>query len=151
MATIEHIFRELVHRFPSQELDEARLVLDKGVEGCIHGRSGSKRQVLVMDSETLEQLGIPAGAVKENITTLGLDLRPTVAGDQLRIGEAILEVTGPCNPCGRMDEIRIGLQEALQGQRGVLCRVILEGTIRRGDAIELVPAAARPPVPVREG
>ena len=139
MATIEHIFRELVHRFPSEELDESRLVADKGVEGCIHGRPGSKQQVLVMDAETLERLEVPPGAVKENITTRGLDLRAVAEGDQFQIGGAVLEVTAPCHPCDRMDEIRMGLKEELKGQRGVLCRVIQAGTICRGDAIKLMP------------
>jgi MOSC domain-containing protein YiiM len=36
-----------------------------------------------------------------------------------------------------MDEIRQGLQEALRGRRGVLCRVIEPGRIRRGDRVEI--------------
>ena len=35
----------------------------------------------------------------------------------------------------RMDEIRMGLQDELRGQRGWLCRVIEAGTIRRGDPV----------------
>jgi MOSC domain-containing protein YiiM len=37
-----------------------------------------------------------------------------------------------------MDEIRMGLQAELRGRRGILCRVIKSGIIRRGDAIEVI-------------
>jgi MOSC domain-containing protein YiiM len=53
------------------------------------------------------------------------------------VGEVLLEVTKPCTPCHLMDEIRQGLQEAIRGRRGMLCRVIEAGRIRRGDAIEI--------------
>jgi MOSC domain-containing protein YiiM len=40
-----------------------------------------------------------------------------------------------------MEEIRMGLQEALKDRRGVLCRVIEGGRISRGDEIEIREAA----------
>jgi len=95
-----------------------------------------------MDLETLEELGIPPGAVKENITTRGLNVRDLKGGQRLRVGEALLEVTVPCEPCYRMDEIRRGLQDELRGRRGMLCRVIEAGRIRRGDAIEVLNGAS---------
>lgn len=81
-----------------------------------------------MDVETLEALGLSPGAVRIPLT----DLRP---GDRLQVGEAVLEITRPCTPCGRMDEIRPGLQEALRGRRGMLARVLQGGWIRRGDSV----------------
>lgn len=138
MAEVLHLFIALVHRLPVKEMEQSRAVANKGFEGCIHGRTGSKRQVLLIDSETLAELGVAPGAVRENITTRGLVMKALEPGQGLRIGEAVLEVTGPCEPCSRMDEIRPGLQESLQGQRGWLCRVVEGGTVRRGDAIELI-------------
>ena len=117
---------------------EALAVTDKGFEHCAHGRPGSKRQVLLVDIETLREFSLDPGALKENITTEGIGLRELRRGQQLRIGEALLEVTLSCEPCGRMDDIRPGLQEELRGKRGQLCRVVQQGVIRRGDAIELV-------------
>lgn len=137
MAEVQHVFRCLVHRFPMEELDEAEAVADKGLKGCIHGRPGSERQVLLMDSETLDNFGLAPGVVRENITTLGLDFKSLTSGQILSLGEAALEVTGPCGPCSRMDEIQMGLQEQLRGQRGWLCKVVRGGKIRRGDRIEL--------------
>jgi len=142
MAEVLHLFLCQVHRFPMKEVEEAEAVHDKGLKGCIHGRPGS-RQVLLMDSETIGTLGLVPGVVKENITTRGLDFQKLALGQVLRVGDALLRITGPCEPCSRMDEIRMGLQEELQGQRGWLCRVVEGGKIRRGDAIEVAEAVAR--------
>ena len=138
MGEVLHLFKCLVHRFPMEEVDEVEVVPNKGFRGCIRGRPGSKRQVSLIDRETLEKLGVSPGRVKENITTRGMDLQALSTGQILRVGEqCVLEITGPCHPCARMDEIRRGLQEELRGQRGWLCKVNVGGRIRRGDRIEV--------------
>jgi MOSC domain-containing protein YiiM len=121
-----------------RELEAAKAVKDRGFDGCIHGRPGSKRQILIMDLETLQNLELEPGTLKENITTCGLKVPDLREGHRVRAGEALLEVTGPCHPCHLMDEIRPGLQEALRGRRGILCRVVEGGTVRPGDRIELL-------------
>ena len=142
MGEVLHLFKCLVHRFPMEEVDEVEVVANKGFRGCIHGRPGSKRQVSLIDRETLEKLGVAPGRVKENITTRGMDLQALNTGQILHIGEeCLLEITGPCHPCARMDEIRLGLQEELRGQRGWLCKVNVGGKIRRGDRIEVAVVA----------
>jgi MOSC domain-containing protein YiiM len=146
MPEVTNLFLCLVHRFPMKEIEEAEAVQNKGLKDCIHGRPNSKRQVSLMDVETLQRLGVPPGAVKENVTTRGLHFQQLRPGQHLRIGGSLLEITLPCDPCSRMDEIRQGLQEELRGQRGWLCRVVESGTIRRGDRIEVlavVPEAAQ--------
>ena len=142
MGEVARLFTAVVHRQAMCEMEDVTAVADRGFAGCIHGRPGSRRQVLLMDLETLEELGIPPGAVKENITTRGLNVRDLKGGQRLRVGEALLEVTVPCEPCYRMDEIRRGLQDELRGRRGMLCRVIEAGRIRRGDAIEVLNGAS---------
>lgn len=143
MAEVERLWVCLVHRFPMKEMAEVKAIPDKGFEGCIHGRPGSKRQVSLMDIETLEMLGVEPGAVKENITTRGIDFLALGVGQPLRIGESLLEISAPCDPCGRMDDIRMGLQEELRGRRGWLCRVVEGGMIRRGDRVEVLAPGAR--------
>jgi MOSC domain-containing protein YiiM len=145
MAEVQHLFKCLVHRFPMEEVDEAEAIENKGLKGCIHGRPGSARQVLLMDGETLDRFHLPPGAVKENITTRGMDFKSLAIGQSVRVGEALLEITGPCHPCARMDDIRMGLQQELRGQRGWLCRVIEAGKIRRGDRIEMIASAVDEP------
>ncbi len=137
MGEVLHLFQSLAHGEPVREFDEVFAVENKGFRDCIHGRGGSKRQVLLMDSETLEEFSVAPGRVKENITTRGMALATLPLGERLRIGEALLEVIKPCTPCHHMDEIREGLQEAIRGRRGLLCRVVESGPIRRGDRIEI--------------
>lgn len=136
MGRVEHIFISIGHRLPMREVPEGRALADKGFQGCAHARPG-KRQLLLVESEVLEALDLPPGSIMENITTRGIPLAGLRAGQRLRIGEALLEVTIPCTPCERMDAIRPGLQETLRGRRGMLCRVVETGAIRAGDAIQL--------------
>jgi len=136
MARVQNLFRARKKRLPMEELSEVRAVGDKGLEGCAHGRPGSKRQVLLVDRETLEAMDLQPGVIRENITTDGLNVNSLEVGQLLRIGEARLEVSAVCTPCDQMEAIRPGLRKELWGRRGMLCRVLDGGTIRRGDPIE---------------
>ena len=104
MAEILHLFQCLAHGEPMREFEEVFAVENKGLQDCIHGRSESIRQVLLMDQETLEEFGIAPGRARENITTRGIVLGSLPLGQRLRAGEALLEVTKPCSavpPDGR--------------------------------------------------
>lgn len=138
MGEVSHLFIAIVHRQPMRETHEVLVVPDHGLDGCTHARPGGPRQVLLMDAETLDHFGLSPGVVKENITTRGLSLGELRAGQRLHVGEALLEATLPCEPCHRMDEIRLGLQQELRGRRGMLCRVVEGGWIRQGDKIEVL-------------
>jgi MOSC domain-containing protein YiiM len=118
-----------------EELATARAIENSGLEGCAHARPGGKRQILLVDSETLGSLQLAPGTVRENITTQGLDVNALQAGQNLCIGDVRLEVSAVCEPCEVMEAIRPGLQQELQGRRGTLCRVLRGGTLKRGDAI----------------
>jgi MOSC domain-containing protein YiiM len=137
MAEVVHLFQCLARREPMREFDEVFAVENKGFKDCLHGRRGSSRQVLLMDLETLEEFGIAPGLARENILTRGIALGILLVGQRLRVGDAMLEVTKSCEPCHQMDEIRQGLQEAIRGRRGLLCRVVESGRIRRGDHLEM--------------
>lgn len=138
MAEVLHLFQAVAHGQPMREANQVEAVENKGFRDCLHGRPNSKRQVLLMDVETLGELSIAPGRVKENITTRGIDLAQLSTGQQLRVGEAFLEVTIPCSPCRHLEEICEGLQETMRGRRGVLCRVLESGRIRCGDPIATV-------------
>jgi MOSC domain-containing protein YiiM len=126
-----------------QPVDPAVLRADLGFEGCRHAVRGSRRQVLLIEEETLETLGLDPGVVKENVTTRGIDLTSLPAETRLFLGdEAELWISGPCHPCALMDEIRDGLQEELRGRRGVLAWVKRGGPVKVGDRIEARPPSA---------
>jgi len=131
-----HLFRAPKRRLPMEELAEILAVEDSGFEGCAHARPGGKRQVLLVDSETLELMELRPGIIRENITTTGLNVNGLAPGQHLRVGDSRLEVSAVCTPCDLMEAIRPGLRRELRGRRGMLCRVIAGGTIRAGDPIE---------------
>lgn len=135
MPRVQNLFRSPKKRLPMEELREARLVVDFGLEGCAHARPGEKRQVLLVDRETLEAMDLTPGILRENITTDGLDVNGLPMGQQLRIGETLLEVSMVCMPCDLMETIRPGLRRELWRRRGMLCRVLEGGLIRAGDSI----------------
>lgn len=116
-------------------LPEARAVEDVGLEGCAHARPQGKRQVLLMDRETLDAFGLAPGIVRENVTTEGLDVNGLAIGELLQIGEVELQVSAVCDPCEQIEALRPGLQAEMQGRRGMLCKVVRGGLLRRGDEI----------------
>jgi len=120
-----------------EELAEALVVADAGFYGCAHARPGGKRQVLLMDIETLRALHLAPGIIRENITTEGLNVHALHAGHKLHVGEVELEVSLVCEPCELMEETRAGLMDELKERRGMLCRVLQGGTVSQGDRIRL--------------
>jgi MOSC domain-containing protein YiiM len=136
MGKVAHLFRAPKRREPMEELLDAEVQADVGFEGCSHARPGSKRQVLLVDRETLEAMNLSPGIIRENITTEGIDVNRLRIGQSLRVGTVRLEVSMICAPCELMEKIRPGLQKELERRRGMLCRVIEGGSIRQGDEIK---------------
>src|ERR1700686_1702343 len=142
MAKILHIFRAPKKRLPMEELEEVQVISNVGQEGCAHGRPDSGRQVLLVDRETLEAMDLRPGIVRENITTDGIDVNGLALQQELRIGGARLQVSEICHPCDQLEKVRPGLRREMRGRRGMLCRVLKGGVIRRGDTIEKVSVGA---------
>ena len=72
----------------------------------------------------------------------GLELRDAVVGERWRVGTAVLEVAQPRLPCYKLG-IRVGdddfprrFEEA--GRMGAYLRIINEGVVAPGDAIEVI-------------
>ena len=120
--------------------EEAILLADSGIEGDHYGKSG-KREVTLIQAEHLEEVSrllgkpIEKGITRRNLVVRGLDLR-TYKNKSLKIGAVILEVTGDCHPCSRMDLVLgPGGLKAMDGRGGITARVIQGGTIRTSDQI----------------
>lgn len=111
------------------------------------GNSESKRQVTLIQEEHLKAaasfLGmaeIDPGLVRRNIVVKGLNLN-ALNGRKFMIGEAVLEMTGFCPPCHRMEEnLGNGGYNAMRGHGGITCRVVKEGKIKIGDKVSVMPA-----------
>ena len=133
-----HIAR--VKETPSDPVSEATALSGRGLEGDRSCREGNMRQVLIMDNETLAEFGLVPGQIKENITISGIDLSQTERGNVVFIGDEVtMEIVGECEPCGKMDAIRMGLQAELNHRRGMLATVSNGGPIKVGDSIRVEP------------
>lgn len=141
MGKITHLFRAPKKRAPMEELSEAVVVTELGLEGCAHARPAGKRQILLIDEETLREFQLRPGIVRENMTTEGLDVNGLAVGQKLRMGEVELQVALVCDPCEQIEALRPGLGAAMQGKRGMLCRVTRGGRLKVGDEIELMAGA----------
>ena len=118
--------------------ETVRALAGHGLEGCAHARPGTKREVLFVSREHLDAVGVEPGRIRENFTVEGADVHQWPIGQHVRAGGALFEITMVCDPCERMDAIRPGLREQLDGRRGMLARVLETGDVAAGDEIELL-------------
>lgn len=121
-----------------EAVSTATLITGVGLDGDKHAVGASDRQVLLADKETLDAVGVLPGTIKENLTVEGVNVMQLPVGSRVRLGQiAVLEITKVCEPCFRMDEIRDGLRQELEGRRGMVSRVVRGGTISVGDSITI--------------
>lgn len=58
---------------------------------------------------------------------------------QLTIGNVVLEVTGPCEPCSKMEvALGTGTYNAMRGHGGVNAKVIIGGVVNLGDTVRCI-------------
>jgi len=73
---------------------------------------------------------------RRNIVVSGLNLL-ALKGKQFRIGSVVLEYTGLCHPCSKMETALGpgGYNNAMRGHGGITTRVIEAGEIALGDDV----------------
>ncbi len=166
------VHRAQDHEFSKTTVESITLLAGLGVEGDAHMGARVKhrsrvardpmqpnlRQVHLIASELLVEVeakgyDVSPGDLGENITTVGLDLISLPVGTSVRIGDAILALTGLRNPCVQIGEIAEGLQGEMLGRdddgklvrkTGVMAVVIRGGKITAGDTILVAPPAGDP-------
>ena len=86
------------------------------------------------------------GLFGENLTVEGVDLRQAIVGERWEVGSVVLEVAQPRLPCYklgiRMDDSHFPRRFQAEGRMGAYFRIVREGDVGSGDAIEIV---SRPP------
>ena len=136
-ATIIHLQLKPAEGVPMKAVSSVEAIANHGLRDDANaGRS--KRQVLIIERELLDEFQLPVGDVRENITVQGIQLAGMAAGTRVRVGRALLEVTLDCAPCEFIEGKRPGLRAAMEGKRGMLFKVIEGGEIKVGDEIQIV-------------
>jgi MOSC domain-containing protein YiiM len=127
----------------------SRLGLLNDAHNDTRSHGGPERAVCVYALERIRGLQseghpIDVGTAGENVTVEGIDWRLVVPGARLRLGDqVVLEVTAFTTPCKTIrdsfiDGKFVRISEKLHpGWSRVYTRVLSEGAIRSGDAVEL--------------
>jgi MOSC domain-containing protein YiiM len=116
---------------------------ESGLEGD-HYVSSGKRQVTLIQAEHLAVLSsllgrqVEPAMLRRNLVVAGINLA-ALKGARFLIGEALLEGTGPCEPCSRMEEaLGPGGYNAMRGHGGITAQIVEGGLIRIGDEVRFV-------------
>jgi MOSC domain-containing protein YiiM len=111
------------------------------------GTPESKRQVTLIQAEHLVVVASLLGReeldpalVRRNIVVNGVNLL-ALQRAKFSIGKAVLEGSGGCHPCSRMEAaLGAGGFNAMRGHGGITARVLKPGVIRLGDEVVLLEA-----------
>ena len=136
---------------PMEALGHVAVTTAEGLHGDFRGGLASskqtrKRQVSLIEADCVSAAMAEAGALldwsdcRRNLLVTGLRL-PRKEGSRVQIGDSlVIEITGECDPCERMDALHEGLRAALtrDWRGGFLGRVIKDGDIALGDEIKVL-------------
>ena len=140
-----------------ESLDEAELVLGKGLEGDRYFKKagtfsfanpkGPGREITLIEEEALtaaeRDYGIklaPAES-RRNLITRGVALNHLV-GRRFRVGGVELRGVRLCEPCGHLEKLtRPGVAKAFVHRGGLRVEIIRGGALRVGDPIRAAASA----------
>ena len=102
----------------------------------------STRQVTLIQAEHLDVIArlarvdrVDPVGLRRNLVVSGINLL-ALKNARLQVGDAVLELVSPCQPCSRMEEaIGPGGYAAMRGHGGMTARVITTGAINVGDVV----------------
>ena len=147
-GTLEWIGQRPARREPLVSVPQAELKIDSHLVGD-HARpkADGKRQITLIQHEHLaavaDYLGLAApldpGRLRRNLVVSGLNLL-ALKNRQIRIGdEIVLDITGECHPCSRMEEeLGAGGYNAMRGHGGLTAHIAQGGRIRVGDVVRVL-------------
>ena len=127
--------------------NNATLLENKGIAGDhIAEYSIKQRQISLIQAEHLAVIAklmntntLSAEILRRNLVVEGINLLG-LKDQRFSIGDCILEGTGQCHPCSRMEEaLGTGGYNAMRGHGGITAKVIRGGTITIGNVVTLLP------------
>lgn len=132
-------------RTPVAVIDRVNAIAGRGLEGDRYAHAGN-REVTLIQAEHLPVVAALLGRedldpalLRRNIVVSGINLA-ALKDLRLRVGEAVVEITGACHPCSRMEEVLgVGGYNAMRGHGGMNARVVETGALAVGDAVVALP------------
>ena len=146
IGTVEWIGVRTEKKGAIQILESAFVKKGSGLEGDhFKGSSSLKRQLTIIQMEHLQTVArilrrenIDPELTRRNIVVSGINLL-SLKDQKFRMGEVILETTGICAPCNRMESnLGIGGYNAMRGHGGITTTVISEGKLELGDKVKIL-------------
>lgn len=105
------------------------------------GRGNGKRGVTLIQAEHLPVIAalsdhaVVPGFLRRNVVVAGIPLL-ALKDRRFRIGEVVLQGTGPCDPCSQMEAaLGPGGYNAMRGMGGICARIVQGGRFRLGDEV----------------
>lgn len=144
IGRVEWIGLRPAHRGSLVAVSSAKVERASGLSGDHYSKQGGNRQVTLIQFEHLAVIGALCGRetvqpelLRRNLVISGINLL-ALKGQQFYIGDALLEGTGLCEPCSRMEQtLGAGGHHAMRGHGGITARVLRDGEIRLGDVVGL--------------
>jgi len=130
-------------RAPLASMSNVEAIAGYGLAGDHYAsKSNGKRQVTLIQLEHLEavakllRLGkLDAAGVRRNVLVSGINLY-ALRDRKFRIGEVLLEGSGTCDPCSRMEEVLgEGGYNAMRGHGGITARILESGFLSVWDGV----------------
>jgi MOSC domain-containing protein YiiM len=130
-------------RVPLVSLQEVEAIAGCGLGGDRYAsKNNGKRQMTLIQREHLDVVAgllgkadVRAEWVRRNVLVSGINLY-ALRDRRFRIGGVLLEGSGTCDPCSRMEEVLgAGGYNAMRGHGGITCRILEAGTFRLGDPV----------------
>lgn len=165
-STVIAVASDTDHNIVKPLRESITLIAGWGVEGDAHAgktvqhrydkkrnpNAPNLRQVHLMHAELFDEVAelgmvVLPGQMGENITTRGVDILNLPRGARLKIGEAVIEITGLRNPCKYLNQIASGLMKACLSkhedganfpQSGIMGVILKGGEVRAGDSIQII-------------
>ena len=124
------------------EVSEANFIEEFGIEGDAHAGKWH-RQVSLLALEKIEDFrskggNVDFGAFGENLVVDGIELHKLPVGQQLQVGEVLLEVTQIGKECHDKCAIYYQVGECIMPKNGIFTRVLKGGKVKVGDQCTLI-------------
>jgi MOSC domain-containing protein YiiM len=127
------------------------LLGDRSAERAPARPGGGKRQVTLIQAEHLPLIGAWSGTapldpatLRRNLVVSGINLlalRSPFVDQALHVcigAEVVLVMTGPCDPCSKMEAaLGVGGYNVMRGHGGLTARVLHGGRLAVGDAVRV--------------
>jgi hypothetical protein len=128
-----------------RRIDAVEAVAGRGLEGDRYfdgrgtfSKTGRGYQLTLVESEVLDELGLPWEQARRNIVTRGISLNALV-GQRFRVGDAVCIGRRLAEPCAHLERLSgPGLLRPLVHRAGVRADILESGAVAVGDSVEPV-------------